>query len=134
MTKKTYHGSCHCGAVRFECDIDLAEGTSKCNCSMCTKGRFWKAVVKPDAFRLLKGRDALTDYRFGNDAIQHLFCRRCGIKPFGHGMVEGVGEFYGINLACLDDVSPAELVEAPMRYEDGRNDRWESPPAETRHL
>jgi len=37
--KKTYHGSCHCGAVRFECELDLAEDTSKCNCSIYTKMR-----------------------------------------------------------------------------------------------
>ena len=43
--RKTYHGSCHCGAVRFEAELDLAGETSKCNCSICTKARFWKSVV-----------------------------------------------------------------------------------------
>ena len=41
-----YSGSCHCGAVRFECRLDPAEGTSRCNCSVCAKGRFWKAIAR----------------------------------------------------------------------------------------
>ena len=84
--KRTYHGSCHCGAVRFECELALSEGTSKCNCSICTKTRFWKAIVKADAFRLLQGEDVLVDYQFGANAIHHLFCSRCGVKGFGQTM------------------------------------------------
>ncbi len=131
--KKTYRGSCHCGTVRFEADLDLAEGTVKCNCSMCAKGRNWLAAVKGDAFRLLAGEEDLTTYQFGRKAIQHRFCKRCGLRPFSHGEPGG-DVFYAINVACLDDVSPDELVAAPVTVVDGRNDNFKGPPKETRHL
>ena len=132
---KTYHGSCHCGAVRFEADLDLAKGGGRCNCSFCAKVRTWTTAVKPEAFRLLAGADELTDYQFGTMQGHHLFCRHCGIHAFNHGHIpEMGGDYVAVSLACLDDAEVVELAEAPVVYADGRNNNCMNPPAETRHL
>ncbi len=125
MTTKTYQGSCHCRAVTFEADIDLAAGTGKCNCSYCRKRRNWGVVLKPDQFRLLSGKDALGEYQFGTKSGHHRFCVYCGIAPFGDGHVEAIGgDFVSVQVLCLDDVPLAELEAAPVRYADGLHDAW----------
>jgi hypothetical protein len=132
---KTYHGSCHCGAVRYEADVDLDAGTGKCNCSICTKRRAWGVSVKPDAFRLLSGADNVTDYQFGTMSVHHRFCRTCGVAAYGDGYVEQIGgAFVSISVNCLDDADPTQLAEAPVRYSNGRDNLWWEAPAEARHL
>ncbi len=132
--KQNYQGSCHCGAVRFRCRIDLAE-TTRCNCSICGKGRFWKAIAPAADFTLLEGDDTLTDYTFGSHSIHHRFCKNCGIKPFGRGeLAELGGVFYAVNIACLDELSAEDFARAEIRFEDGRHSAWDRPPAVTSYL
>lgn len=131
---KTYQGSCHCGAVRFEADIDLSQGTVRCNCSFCLKIRCWAVMVPPAGFRLLAGAEALGDYQFHTRIEHHHFCRHCGVRPFGIGHSPRRGKFYGVSVTCLDGLTDAELAAAPVTYVDGRDDIWDAAPRETRFL
>ena len=132
--KTTYQGSCHCGAVRFEADIDLAAGTCKCNCSICVKTRAWMAFIPADAFRLLSGEQSLRDYQFARKSIHHMFCAQCGVRPFARGSDGKGNQFYAVRVNCLDGVDPRVLIDAPVSYFDMLHDDFKSPPAETRHL
>jgi hypothetical protein len=132
--QQTYRGSCHCGALRFEAEIDLAQPTYRCNCSICRRTRFWPAIVPPDNFRVLAGEDQLTEYRFNSRANVHYFCRHCGVRGYGVGSLPGGGRIVGVNLGCLEEVDDATLAAAPVVYIDGRDDRWDAAPAITSHM
>lgn len=131
---KTYHGSCHCGAVTFEAELDLTQSTYRCNCSICRRTRFWPAIAKPDGFRLLTGETDLTKYVFNTRKNHHYFCKHCGVRAFGIGNDTPVGKMVGINVMCLEGVSDEDLSKVPITYVDGLHDNWQSPPAFCSHL
>jgi hypothetical protein len=136
MAKKTYRGSCHCGKLTFEADLDLAQGTGKCNCSYCWKVRNWSIGIKPDAFRLLSGKESAREYGFREGSQNHhVFCGECGVRVYTYGYVEQIGgDYVSVAVSALDDLPPADLVAASVRYMNGRDDDWFNVPAETRHL
>ncbi len=118
---RTYKGSCPCGTVRFEADFDPSAGTSRCNCTICTKTGWWGTIVKPGSFRLLAGQELLGDYS-RSEAGHARFCKGCGVRVFGHGNIPELGgDYYSVNLNCLDG---ADLSGAPVSYLDGRHDTW----------
>ena len=112
-------GGCHCRAVRFEAEVPDAVEILDCNCSICSATGFRHLIVPHEDFTLVSGRDALTSYRFGTGAAEHLFCRTCGIKSFYQPRSHPAA--WSVNLNALDDPGALRIS---VRSFDGRN--WEA--------
>lgn len=126
IAPEKHSGSCHCGAVRFEARLDLSNGGSRCNCSVCTKTAVTSAIVKPDAFTLLSEESALGTYAWGGKTSTRFFCKSCGVHCFGRGFLAEVGgDYVAVNLNCVDDVDVNELK---IIHWDGRHDNWQAGP------
>lgn len=135
MTLKTYIGSCHCGATAYEADLDLTQGSGRCNCRICLKTRQWGAMTKPEAVRVTRGEDALTTYTVGNGIGHHRFCKTCGVRLFATGHLEQIGgDFAVVFVNTLDGMEDGDLAAIPIKFADGRNDNWWNAPGEIRHL
>jgi hypothetical protein len=124
-----HKGSCHCGLVRFEVELDPAKPAGRCNCSICAKVSQLGAIAKPEDFRLLSGADDVSQYEWGAKISRRFFCRRCGIHCFGRGhLAELGGDYVSVNLNCVDDL---ELSDLRVVYWDGRHDNWQGGPRST---
>lgn len=118
--KKTYHGSCHCGRVKFSVETTL-DKVVECNCSICTKKGVLHHRVAPENFKLLAGEEFLALYQFDSKEARHYFCKECGIHPFSNPRA-APGQ-YSINVRCLDDFDLTTASYEVVKF-DGRN--WEA--------
>ena len=103
-----HSGGCHCGRVRFEVEAPAELDVSECNCSMCGKSGFLHLIVPQSRFRLLQGKDDLTEYTFNTGVAKHLFCRVCGIKSFYVPRSNPDG--YSVNARCFDPGSVHSIM------------------------
>jgi hypothetical protein len=121
--KKTYQGSCHCGAVRFEIDAVL-DHVRICDCSVCRRRGALNFRVCEADFHLQTPLQDLALYQWGSLTAKDYFCSTCGILPFrrpGHPtadeLLQGIQAFTGwtINARCLEgvdlDVIPVQRIQ-----------------------
>jgi hypothetical protein len=120
-------GGCHCGAVRFEAALPDRVEAQSCNCSICAKTGFVHMIVPESQFRLLKGAEALSRYRFNTGVAEHLFCKVCGVKAFYRPRSNPDG--WSVNARCLDE---PEALHLHLEAFDGRH--WEAHAASLAHL
>ena len=126
----SWHGSCHCGAVKFTVMGEITEAY-RCDCSLCRKKNALMANIHETNLTITKGEDHLRLYQWNARIAKHYFCDTCGIYPFHKK--RAMPDHYGVNLYCLDDFDQDSL---PVRQADGRTmsivdqkarDQWPGP-------
>jgi hypothetical protein len=107
------NGACHCGTVRFR--VKLTDGFNtirRCTCSYCRMRGAVAVSANVGNIDFLAGQDALTLYQFNTRVAQHYFCSKCGIYTHHHRRSNP--SQCGINVACLEGVSPFDFADVPV--------------------
>ena len=102
------HGSCHCGNITYEADVD-PDSAHICNCSDCqmlTGSAFRVTVHAPSAtFRLLSGKPrAYVKTADSGTKRRHSFCPNCG-TPVNSSADTDTPERYSLRVGCLRERS-----------------------------
>ena len=110
------NGACHCGAIRFT--AKLTEGFAsarRCTCSICRMRGAVAVTSTPADFTITQGEANLATYRFNTGTAEHHFCKICGI--YTHHKRRSNPNQLGVNVACLEGVSPFDFRE--IKVHDG---------------
>ncbi|MTH78657.1 GFA family protein [Paracoccus aestuariivivens] len=105
--------ACHCGAVRFQ--VRLSDGfktARRCNCSYCRMRGAIAVSAHLDDMQIVEGEENLTLYQFNTGTAKHYFCKICGI--YTHHQRRSDPTQFGVNVACLEGVSPFDFTEVPV--------------------
>jgi len=106
----TLNGSCHCGAVKFTTTLIQGFASARrCNCSICRMRGAVAVSSTAEHFQITQGEDKLATYRFNTNTAEHHFCTVCGI--YTHHKRRSVPDQLGVNVACLEGVSPFDFGE-----------------------
>ncbi|MEJ2036560.1 MAG: GFA family protein [Maritimibacter sp.] len=114
----SYNAACHCGAVTFTVSLkDGLDTARRCTCSYCRMRGAVAVSASLDGITFTKGQDHLALYEWGTKTAKHYFCPTCGI--YTHHQRRSNPNEFGVNVACLEGVSPFDFAEVPVN--DGVN-------------
>lgn len=130
-----YQGSCHCGALTYRYETELAPATwsiRACQCSFCRAHGARSTSDPQGTVTFQVGQpDRLRRYRFGYGVTEFLICARCGV--YIGALAEISGSLFAIINTNALLTPPAGLKDAlPVSYEgesaarraERRRDRW----------
>lgn len=65
-----------------------------------------------DGVDVIEGSQDLSIYQFNSATAKHYFCGKCGI--YTHHQRRSNPRQYGVNVACLEGISPFDFNEVPV--------------------
>lgn len=108
-----HKGACHCGTVRFRVRLtDEFNTVRRCTCSFCRMRGAVAVTAKLGDIDFVSGEDNLTLYQFNTGTAKHYFCKTCGI--YTHHQRRSNPSEFGVNVACLEGVSPFDFAAVPV--------------------
>ena len=108
---------CHCGQFKAEINVDNLDKVLRCNCSICVRKGAIMSLVKNIDFKIVKGEDKLSLYKFHTKVAKHYFCSICGI--YTHHNPRSNPSMTGFNIGCVEDIDTLELKD--VQINDGKN-------------
>ena len=114
----SYHGTCHCGAIRTELRSDKTPaelGARACQCSFCrAHGASWTS--DPAGSLEVRIAGPINRYRFGTGTADFLVCGTCGVVPAVVAEMES-GLHGVVRVDCLADCDAFLAAAAPSDYD-----------------
>ena len=114
-----YHGSCHCGRVRFRFRCEEITTGVRCNCSLCVRRAAVLSSRYIPAGDFTPHADArdLEVYLWNERVLNNYRCKGCGIFVYiGDGADNQDG--YRVNLGCVEGLDTLAL---DIRIIDGQS-------------
>jgi len=110
------HGGCHCGAIRFEAEVD-PDGASICHCTDCqvlSASAFRVNIAaKADGFRLLQGEPKeYVKYGDSGRGRAQAFCAECGCQLYATN-AEGARDVFMLRAGVIEEraqLAPARQI------------------------
>jgi hypothetical protein len=99
--KQTYAGSCHCGFIKFEVDMDL-DHVRVCDCTICKKRGALNHRVEEADIRIFTPLENMIQYKWHTQTATDYICPTCGILPFRHPRDRP--DIWTVNVRCLDRI------------------------------
>ncbi len=73
-----------------------------------------KKRIPTEDFQPHENLTELSDYRWNDRMVNHLFCKTCGVYPY-----HGGGDYgYRVNLGCVEQINPFSI---PITMNDGKS-------------